>query len=65
MLKVWTNVTGDVPEDNFSAVGVSLSAEEFHTLSNLLTRAVNMSKETPTQFPMMELELDLIAEFIK
>ena len=59
MEKVWSKGT------DFSAVGVSLSAEEFHTLGNLLMRAVNMSKEVPNQFPMMDLEAELIAEFLK
>lgn len=51
--------------EEFSAVGLSLSAQEFHTIGNVLMRAVNKSKEQPSQFPMMELELDLIAEFLK
>jgi hypothetical protein len=66
MLKVWTTVKDEEDEDGgFSAVGLSMSAQEFHTLSNLLMRAVNMSRENPSQFPMMELEQDLIAEFLK
>lgn len=51
--------------EDFAAVGVSLSAEEFHTLGNLLMRAVNMSKEVPDQFPITELEQELIAELLK
>ncbi len=58
MEKVWS--TGD----EFSAVGLSLSAQEFHTIENVLMRAVNMSKENPSQFPMMELEQELIAMFL-
>lgn len=59
MEKVWSK------GDDFAAVGLSLSAEEFHTIGNVLMRAVNQSKEEPTQFPMMELEQTLIAEFLK
>jgi len=58
MEKVWTTGT------EFSAVGLSMSAEEFHTIGNVLMRAVNASKETPNQFPLMELEQDLIARFL-
>lgn len=59
MLKVWSK------GEDFAAVGLSLSAQEFHTIGNLLMKAVNMSKENPSQFPMTELEQDLIAEFLK
>jgi hypothetical protein len=58
MEKMWTKGT------EFSAVGLSLSAEEFHGIGNVLMRVVSLSKENPSQFPMMELEQDLIAQFL-
>lgn len=58
MEKVWSK------GEDFSAVGLSLSAEEFHTIGNVLMRVVNKAKEHPTEFPLMDLEAELIAQFL-
>jgi hypothetical protein len=59
MEKVWSE------GDEFAAVGLSLSAEEFHAIGNVLMRAVNLAKENHVHFPLTDVETELIAEFLK
>lgn len=59
MEKVWSK------GEEFAAVGLSLSAEEFHTIGNVLMRSVNLAKENHVVFPLTDVESELIAEFLK